>query len=521
MLAIAIIVFRETLEAALIVSIVLAASLGIVGRGRWVAAGVAGGAAGAGLVALFAAGISGMFSGNGQELLNASVLLLAACMLAWHNIWIAHHCQGGHGGGARPGQGGRDRRAPARRIGTDHGRRSAARKIRNGAVRLWRRGRVAREFLGDAGWRSFEAGRWRRIGCGSLRRPVAIPVRRLFAVTSWMVLLLAAGLASQAVSFLVQADMLPSLGNDVWDTSFLLSDGSIPGRVLHTLIGYVARPQGIQLLVFGLTILVIGIPMWLISHPRHHVLGTAVVVVAATLGVPHQAAADLKVRVPQVDYLELELEHNGLVTFGRRGSSFDRAQSYTNEIEYGLLPWWKIGIEGELASGGGQHLTWEATTLENIFQLTEPGEYAFNLGFFAEYAQATGRAPNEITLGPIVQKELPDFLNLDTVHTLNLFFSREVGGNASRATALTTAWQSVARFKSWFAPGVEYYGLIEDLGHAGRYNQQQHLLGPVLTGSHSLAPYGRLKYEVGYLFGLTAASPTGAVRWRLEYEVVF
>jgi len=521
MLAIAIIVFRETLEAALIVSIVLAASLGVVGRGRWIAAGVAGGAAGAGLVALFAAGISGMFSGNGQELLNASVLLVAVCMLAWHNIWMAHHA--------------RELAATARDLGravATGGRPLAALALITG-VAVLREGSETVLFVFGVAAASPESSAamlaggllglagGAALGVAVYRGLLRIPVRRLFAVTSWMVLLLAAGLASQAVSFLVQADMLPPLGNDVWDTSFLLSDGSIPGRVLHTLIGYVARPQGVQLLVFGLTILAIGIPMWLITHPRQRVLGAAALLGAATLGVPYQAAADLKVRVPQVDYLELELEHNGLVSFGHRGSSFDREQSYTNEIEYGVLPWWKIGIEGELASGGGQHLTCEATTLENIFQLTEPGEYAFNLGFFAEYAQATGRAPNEFTLGPIIQKELPDFLNLDTVHTFNLFFSREVGGNASRATALTAAWQSVARFKSWFAPGFEYYGLIEDLGHAGRYNQQEHLLGPVLTGSHNFAPYGRLKYEVGYLFGLTAASPTGAVRWRLEYEIVF
>ena len=60
-----------------------------------------------------------------------------------------------------------------------------------------------------------------------------------------MVLLLAAGMAAQAASFLVQADLLPPLGNQVWDTSFLLTDDGLVGKVLHTLIGYTAQPAGI------------------------------------------------------------------------------------------------------------------------------------------------------------------------------------------------------------------------------------------------------------------------------------
>ena len=89
MLAVAIIVFREVMEAALIVGIVMAASLGIAGRSLWTRAGVAGGVLGAGLVAMFAASISAAFSGVGQEILNASILLFAVAMLAWHNIWMA------------------------------------------------------------------------------------------------------------------------------------------------------------------------------------------------------------------------------------------------------------------------------------------------------------------------------------------------------------------------------------------------------------------------------------------------
>ena len=173
---------------------------------------------------------------------------------------------------------------------------------------------------------------------------------------------------------------------------------------------------------------------------------SALPLAALTMFAARPAFADLQVRMPTVDYRELEFEHNGLITFDAKGSSLNRAQSYTNEVGYGVLPWWEIELEGELASGGGEHLMWEAVTLENTFQLTEPGEYFFNLGFFFEYSQSTLRgAPSGVTFGPIIQKELNDVLGLDTVHTLNLFLSRDIGHNATKETGFSYAWQSVIR----------------------------------------------------------------------------
>ena len=123
--------------------------------------------------------------------------------------------------------------------------------------------------------------------------------------------------------------------------------------------------------------------------------------------------------------------------------------------------------------------------------------------------------------GPIVQKELSDFHGTDSVHTLNLFLTHDVGPNGSPATGIEYAWQSMLYVDPHLSPAVEFYGSIDDLGHAGRFNGQEHLAGPVLIGAVSLAPWGTLKYQVGYLFGLTSASPRGAVRWQLEYELAF
>ena len=91
MLASLVIVFREVIEAGLIVGIVLAATRSVRHRGWWVAGGGAGGALGACAVAAFAGELGALFNGAGQELFNAAILLVAVGMLTWHNAWMASH----------------------------------------------------------------------------------------------------------------------------------------------------------------------------------------------------------------------------------------------------------------------------------------------------------------------------------------------------------------------------------------------------------------------------------------------
>jgi hypothetical protein len=158
--------------------------------------------------------------------------------------------------------------------------------------------------------------------------------------------------------------------------------------------------------------------------------------------------------------------------------------------------------------------------MENFFQLTDRSKCPVDVGLFVEYSQSTGLAANDVTLGPLLHKDFALF-GLETGHSANFLFSREVGGNATKATGFEFAWQSVGYLHLLFSPPFEYYGLVDNLSHAGRYNQQQHYLGPVITGLRGFAPYGKLQFEVGYLCGLTTQTSGGAARWKLEYEIVF
>jgi high-affinity iron transporter len=77
-----------------------------------------------------------------------------------------------------------------------------------------------------------------------------IPLKHFFSATNAMLILLAAGLASTAAGFLVQSDLLPAWGSQVWNTSRLLSDDSLLGRTLGILIGYKAAPEGVQIVFY-------------------------------------------------------------------------------------------------------------------------------------------------------------------------------------------------------------------------------------------------------------------------------
>jgi hypothetical protein len=234
-------------------------------------------------------------------------------------------------------------------------------------------------------------------------------------------------------------------------------------------------------------------------------------------GFAASARADFQVRSPIVDEGEVEIEHNGSVSFDKSNSGLNNDQSYTYSIGYGVTRFWMTELEGESGAEPGHNLHFDATTWENVFQLTPQGEYWADLGFFAEYSRAADRgAADSITFGPILQKEWGSSL-----HTANLFFSKEVGQGRSDATGFEYAWQSRYRWHRLAEPGIEFYGEIPDLNAPGKAANQQHRLGPVVVGALGLAPWGNLKYELGYLFGLTRATENGVLRWKIEYEIPF
>jgi high-affinity iron transporter len=254
MLAALVIVFREAMEAGLIIGIVMAATQGVPGRGRMVAAGIAVGVAGACLLAAFAGQIGALFDGVGQEVFQASVLGLAVLMLAWHTIWMSSH--------------GRETAREMKALGASV--REGSRSLRALGivigVAVLREGSEIVLFLygivigGDASAASMALGGALGIAGGAgltwlmYRGLLAVPAHRLFAVTSGLIMLVAAGLASQAIGTLQQAGYLTVLDAPLWDTGWLLRDSSLVGKLLHTLVGYTDQPDGLQVIAYALTL---------------------------------------------------------------------------------------------------------------------------------------------------------------------------------------------------------------------------------------------------------------------------
>lgn len=259
MVSSAIIVFREVLEAALIVTILMAATKGLPGRTGWIFGGIVAGLFGALVVAFSAGAIASTFEGMGQELFNAGILLTAVLMLAWHNIWMSKHA--------------RELVAHLKQVSS---------QINEGSLPLYflavatglavlREGSEIVLFLygvaagGDSGL-SMLLGGIIGVVCGIIAGSLLyfgllrIPTRWLFRVTGWMILFLAAGLAASAAGYLMQAGILTAQA-PLWNTNAILSERSMPGQLLHILVGYQARPTAIQLAFYLVTIVVISLGM--------------------------------------------------------------------------------------------------------------------------------------------------------------------------------------------------------------------------------------------------------------------
>jgi high-affinity iron transporter len=263
----AVIVFREVLEAAIIVGIISAATRDVPKRNYWLFAGLLIGLLGSALVAASTDVIAEFASGIGQELFNAIVLGLAVLMLAWHSIWMSTH--------------GAELAIHARNVGKNIREGQSASYILMVVVGLavLREGSETVLFLygiaasgGDTLSNMLMGGMigtlmgivvGYTIYAGLLR----VPMRWFFSITSALVLLLAAGMASTAARFLIQADLLPSMASPLWDTSHLIPENGLLGMLLHSLIGYDAHPSGMQVVFYiGVLLLILTGMKWAKSN---------------------------------------------------------------------------------------------------------------------------------------------------------------------------------------------------------------------------------------------------------------
>jgi high-affinity iron transporter len=258
MLSALIIVFREVLEMSMVLGMLFAATKDTPSCKRWINSGAVIGLLGALIVAVFMEALESSVDGDGEFIFNAVVLAIASLLLAWTVIWMSKH--------------GREMSQRIKKVGVSVAEGSAptiSLMIVSFAA-VMREGSEAVFFLFGTMQTGEDTaamltggifGLFAGAGLGFLlyQGLVRIPMKYVFQVMGFLLMLLAAGMASQAALNLVIVDMLPAIIETLWDTSSILSEDSFVGNVLHVMMGYDEQPSGMQMIVFAVTL---SLMMW-------------------------------------------------------------------------------------------------------------------------------------------------------------------------------------------------------------------------------------------------------------------
>jgi high-affinity iron transporter len=512
MFSAAIIIFRETLEMALILGVVLAATQGVHRRLLWIVGGFGGGILGALLVAFFAEKISEAAAGMGQELFNAGVLFTAALVIGWTLLWMKKHAGTMTQTLKQTGRDVIEGALPMSSLSVIIG----LAVLREGSeIVLFVYGMA----VSGQSLSSIAMGSLLGLLLGSAMGVLLyfgllkISAKYMFKVTGALMLLLVAGLASQGAGFLQAAGFFGDYADILWDSSWLLSDAGMAGKALHSLIGYSAQPTVLQGLFYAGTLAVMILGLYMMnSLPVQKVKTMAVAATLVLLLMPSSSYAVGKIYSPNVHKGELELEFQAVRTVDDAYAKNNK-QTYKAEIAYGVTDRWQTEFLGKFTNNPNDNFKLSAFEWENIIQLTEQGQYWLDAGLYLTYVHNfKSTTADAIEAKLLLEKEWGQ-----TLHRVNFGLEQEIGDHASGGPAREIRWSSRYRLNPAFEPAFEIQSAFDKGNVTNRFNEQEHFIGP--------AAYGRLspniKYEAAYLFGVSDAAANGAVRFLLEYEQMF
>jgi len=240
-----------------------------------------------------------------------------------------------------------------------------------------------------------------------------------------------------------------------------------------------------------------------------HSTGIIIVLFLCILGFTRHAHATKKVYSPIVEGGELEIEMRGSYDFDHR-SSKDGKQKQKYAVGYGVTDRWHTEFYVEIEKGATES-DFEFTALEweNRYQLTEQGQYWIDVGLYFEYEVSfEDDKADKIEGKLLLEKEMGNF-----THIANIIFEKQVGGDSEKETEGGLAWGSRYRLRKYFEPGIEFHSEFGELNKSKSFDEQEHLVGPVFYGK-----VGNIKYDIGYLFGISDDAPDGKLKWILEYE---
>ena len=264
------------------------------------------------------------------------------------------------------------------------------------------------------------------------------------------------------------------------------------------------------------------------------------------------ALAEFEIQESNIEKGAVELEYRGAVHWGfpkaekKEAGEDDEAgaaqeeeaeiplrQSHELEVEYGVTEWWLVTLTLGAEQPLGEEFNLTSVEFETQVEFIERKGNGIGFAFQGSYTQATvsGDA-NEIEFGPIVE-----LAKGPLVLTLNPLFTAQVGDNAETdGLGFQYGWRAEYDFAKHWGVGAEMFGEIEDLSHAGSFDDQNHSIGPTLfynpggdddddngNGDDDKKKVGgppemEISLNVGLQFGLTDLTSDTALKFQGTLE---
>ncbi len=255
MIKLAIVVFRECMEIAFLLGVVMAATKPVKDSRKYIILGCMCGVFFAASFAFFAKALSDSMGGLGDEMFDSCVILFTAILISWTVVWMQGY---------------------TKKIRKNLSKLSE--KISAGAVSqlmlvfvvasaIFREGAEIILFVhsiasaGNIGGNDYITG----IGLGAFGGVVVGTLlylglmtyagKYIFRISTILLTLIAAGLAAEAAGIMTSSGIIELFSDQLWDSSWLVDNGSITGKILNITIGYDARPNGMQIIFYFLTII--------------------------------------------------------------------------------------------------------------------------------------------------------------------------------------------------------------------------------------------------------------------------
>jgi hypothetical protein len=283
-----------------------------------------------------------------------------------------------------------------------------------------------------------------------------------------------------------------------------------------------------------------------------HLALTAAAAALAALGLTtittNVAFAEFEIQESQVEKGEVELEYRGAVHWGFPRAEREEAeegeeegaleeeeegefvrQSHDIEFQWGITNRFMFSTALSADEPLDEDFDLSSVELELQYELVEREGNGLGLAFIGAYGFATrsGEA-DEIEFGPIVE-----LASGKALLTTNTFFTSQVGEHRETdGLGFEYGWRAQYGVAKKWGIGVEMFGEIEDLSHAGSFNDQQHSIGPTLffnpggddddddngngNGNHKVAGPAKAEFSmnVGVQFGLTDLTSDTALKFQ-------